>query len=118
LVEMDFYDSLLSSTSTLFIVVLSIMLFHKHVLVRRATSAREKEEVMRQARFFAGYMLLFAFPIVRLVFIWLLLLSLSVPTKLSVRLVSIWSRLSRVMRSKASSTYRPTTASSATAVGE
>eukprot|EP00935_MAST-01C_sp_MAST-1C-sp1_P000323 g323.t1 len=72
IVQMDFYDSLLSMTSTLLMGFSAIMGTAKFFSIRAAKQAEQAEQnstkaaeqVMQQGRFFAGYLLLFAFPIV------------------------------------------------------
>ena len=60
---MDFYDSLLCSTSSLFITVVAIHFFNK--LVRaKGKPEDEAKAIMDNSRFITGYILLFAFPIV------------------------------------------------------
>jgi hypothetical protein len=63
LVQMDFYDGLLSLTFSLCMTVTAVFVVHKHIIARGA-DAREREEIMQTARFYAGYILLFAFPVV------------------------------------------------------
>jgi hypothetical protein len=62
IVQMDFYDSLISMTTTLAMAVAAIM-GCSHYYGKRLPR-NEQVDLMNHARFFAGYLLLFAFPIV------------------------------------------------------
>ena len=63
LVQMDFYDSLLSSTSTLLMTVVVIHSVNKFIR-SKGKATDEAKAIMDNSRFLTGYLLLFAFPIV------------------------------------------------------
>jgi hypothetical protein len=63
IVNMRFYDNLLSTTMLLAIAVIGVLV-RSYVLLRRATDEQRAKEIWQEAIFVAMYILLFAYPVV------------------------------------------------------